>query len=64
MQAANSRTWLDAFRTRLFGSIQNMQEAEALTGFKNISFNELLAGSQFAMREGNDWLPFWLPILD
>ena len=53
--------WLDSFRTRLCGHIARDIQAEALTGLTNFAFDELLAGSQFAMREGKDWLPFWLP---
>lgn len=63
-QSGNVTNWLEAFRTRLFGSIQNDTDLEALTGLKNLSFKDLLPGSQFAMREGNTWLPFWVPNLD
>lgn len=58
------KIWLEAFRTRLFGRIQNERDAEILTGLRNFSFKDLLTGSQFAMREGNTWLPFWVPNLD
>ena len=60
----NVKLWLVAFRTRLFGCIQNERDVEALTGLQNLSFKDLLAGSQFAMHEGNTWLPFWVPNLD
>jgi hypothetical protein len=63
-QSEDVLTWLDAFRTRLFGSIQNDVDVEKLTGLKNNSFKDLLAGSQFSMREGKNWLPFWIPNLD
>ena len=56
--------WLNSFRTRLFGYIQNDRESQMLTGSSNASFTKLLAGVQFAMREGNAWLPFWIPKLD
>ena len=56
--------WLEAFRTRLFGYISNDHEAQTLTGISNISFTNLMSGFQFVMREGNDWLPFWIPTLD
>ena len=58
------RPWLDAFRTRLFGYIQSDHEAQSLTGLSQVSFSHLMAGHQFAMREGNDWLSFWIPTLD
>jgi len=57
----NIKLWLEAFRTRLFGCIQNEHDVEVLTGLQNLSFKDLLAGSQFVMREGNSWLPFWVP---
>ena len=63
-QSGNVTNWLEAFRTRLFGSIQNTAHVETLTGLKNFSFKDLMAGSQFAMCEGNNWLPFWVPNLD
>ncbi|HUI89600.1 MAG TPA: NACHT domain-containing protein [Anaerolineales bacterium] len=56
--------WLDFFRTRLFGSIRDQRQAQTLTGFSNVSFTNSVPGFQFAMREGNDWLPFWIPTLD
>lgn len=58
------KIWLEAFRTRLFGCIKNEQDVESMTGLQNLSFKDLLAGSQFAMHEGNTWLPFWVPNLD
>ncbi len=63
-QSDNIKLWLEAFRTRLFGCTQNDHDVEVLTGLHNLSFKDLLAGSQFAMREGNTWLPFWVPNLD
>ena len=56
--------WLNAFRTRLFGYIHDDHETQLLTGFSHPSFANLIAGFQFAMREGNDWLPFWIPGLE
>jgi energy-coupling factor transporter ATP-binding protein EcfA2 len=56
--------WLDSFRTRLCGRMSNEQEIQTLTGSKNIFFRDLISGTQFSMREGNNWLPFWLPTLD
>jgi hypothetical protein len=58
------RPWLEAFHTRLFGYFHDDHEAQILTGISNISFINLMSGFQFVMREGNDWLPFWIPILD
>lgn len=58
------RPWLDAFRTRLFGYIHDNHKTQLLTGFSHPSFANLIVGFQFAMREGNNWLPFWIPRLE
>jgi hypothetical protein len=58
------RPWLESFRTRLFGHMHDEHETQILTGFSNISFTKLTSGSQFVMRDGNDWLPFWIPTLE
>jgi hypothetical protein len=62
--SASFRPWLDSFRTRLFGRMHDDHETRILTGFLNISFTKLIPGSQFVMRDGNDWLPFWIPTLE
>jgi hypothetical protein len=62
--SASFRPWLDSFRTRLFGHMHDDHETQILTGLTNISFTNLRSGSQFVMRDGNDWLPFWIPTLD
>jgi hypothetical protein len=56
--------WLESFRTRLFGRITDEKNIQLLTGSTNSFFQNLIAGSQFTMRENMDWLPFWLPNLD
>ena len=53
--------WLPSFRTRLCGHIAPDRDLIPLTGSAELSFDGLEAGSQFAMREGKNWLPFWLP---
>jgi len=53
--------WLEAFRTRLFGQIQNDRTADNLTGIPGSTLRHLQSGLQFALREGNDWLKFWIP---
>jgi hypothetical protein len=54
--------WLDSFRTRLFGYVQEAEAAVLLTG--NSTLNHLAAGDEFAMREGDQLLKFWLPAID
>ena len=56
--------WLPSFRTRLCGHIAPNRDLTPLVGSMDCSFEELNAGSQFAMREGKSWLPFWLPRTD
>ena len=56
--------WLESFRTRLCGRIMDEKNIQQLTGSTNTFFHNLIAGSQFTMRENKDWLPFWLPELD
>ena len=58
------RPWLAAFRTRLFGFMENDAQARELANLEDASFSQLIPGAQFAMREGNTWLPFWIPRLD
>ena len=53
--------WLEAFRTRIFGQIQDDRMAGQLTGVPRTTLHGLQAGLQFVLREGNDWLKFWLP---
>ena len=53
--------WLHAFRTRIFGRIQDDRIAESLTAISASSLNDLQAGLQFTLREGNDWLKFQIP---
>ncbi len=62
-RAGNMHSWLDAFHTRLFGHMENPADAELLSGTSKHSFADLVAGSQFALREGSDWLLFWIPNL-
>lgn len=60
----NMEEWLASFRTRLFGHIEDTQDANLITGNSNHSLNDLTAGSQFSMREGSNWLNFWTPVFD
>jgi energy-coupling factor transporter ATP-binding protein EcfA2 len=56
--------WLASFRTRLCGHLTEEHDIQVLTGSTNSAFRDLIAGSQFTMRENRNWLPFWLPNLD
>ena len=55
--------WLEAFRTILLGNIQNTNHIRKLDAAQ-ADLQSLNAGSEFAMREDNHWLRFWVPTLD
>lgn len=58
--ASQVETWLEAFRTRLFGHIEG--ESPGLVEKADLPvFQSLKAGVQFALREGRDWMKFWVP---
>ena len=59
----NILPWLDAFHTRIFGPIGNSGHAHALEA-EAASLNSLNAGTQFTLREGENWLKFWIPAVD
>jgi len=62
-------SWLPAFRTRIYGKIDDCPTAlysfhhgrEPLESLNHMSFSKLHSGVQFALREGNDLLRFWIP---
>jgi hypothetical protein len=53
--------WMEFFHTRLFGHIQQPDDAQSATGVSNSSLNKLARGTQFSMREGDKWLNFRVP---
>jgi hypothetical protein len=53
-------SWIEIFRTRVFGRIENPRLAEAL-GDKLSALDQLEAGKQFSLRENGNWLQFSLP---
>jgi hypothetical protein len=63
-RAKDLETWMQFFRTRLFGSIQNPREALFVTGNPSHTLDHLEAGTQFAMREDDKLLNFWAPSID
>ena len=56
--------WLTFFRTRFFGQTKDTEIAKVITGTSLFKINDLIAGSQFAMREGNKLLKFWVPTIE
>jgi hypothetical protein len=57
------RPWLEAFHTRIFGTIQDVHRAQQLA-VDQADLHTLVMGTQFSMREGNHWLRFWIPGMD
>jgi hypothetical protein len=53
--------WLEAFRTRVFGHVERSHPSLFEGGDESV-FQSLKAGLQFALREGQDWLRFWIPV--
>jgi tRNA A37 threonylcarbamoyladenosine biosynthesis protein TsaE len=56
--------WLGFFRTRIFGCTRDVNDSQLLTDNSKESLHELISGSQFTMRDGNNWLNFWIPPID
>jgi hypothetical protein len=54
-------SWLQNFRTRIFGRIANGRVAEALGGDKAAALDQLEGRLRFCMRERDKWIRFWLP---
>lgn len=54
-------SWLQNFRTRIFGHTAKGNVAEALGAGKASALDQLVAGIQFSMPENENWLRFWLP---
>ena len=59
----NILPWLDAFHTRIYGCIQDSNNARNLNA-ENAGLESLTSGTQFALREGDHWLKFWIPSFD
>jgi hypothetical protein len=59
----NILPWLDAFHTRIFGTMQNPRQISQLDAV-SAEPQSLHSGSHFTLREGDHWLRFWLPSID
>lgn len=57
----DAKGWISLFRTFIYGKISNESLADALTGASNARLSSLREGEEFSMREGKQWLRFWLP---
>lgn len=54
-------SWLQNFRTRIFGRVSEGRVAGALGANKSAALDQLVAGIQFSLPESTNWLRFWLP---
>jgi len=59
----NIGPWLEAFHTRIFGTIQNPQHINQLKA-ESAELDSLNSGSQFTLQEGDHWLRFWIQNID
>jgi hypothetical protein len=59
----NILPWLDAFHTRVFGTIQDPQHAQKLDA-ERTELDSLNTGTQFSLRERDYWIRFWIPSID
>lgn len=60
---ASMEPWLEAFRTRIIGRVQNTDHIRRL-GADGAGLRTLSPGFEFTLREGNRWLKFWIPSRD
>jgi hypothetical protein len=59
----NILPWLDAFHTRIFGTLQNPRHVKQLDAV-SAELGSLQNSSHFTLREGDSWLRFWIPSID
>jgi hypothetical protein len=59
----NILPWLDAFHTRIFGTMRDPRHIKQLDAV-SAEPGSLQNGSHFTLREGDSWLRFWIPSID
>ena len=59
-RASQVEAWLEAFRTYAIGHIEK-RISGLIEREDEPFFQSLKAGTQFALREGGDWMKFWIP---
>jgi hypothetical protein len=57
-------SWVSAFRTRIFGRVEDPRLGQSLSRFPGANLGTLSPGTEFTMREQDKWLRFWLPDID
>ncbi|MBE0671839.1 MAG: hypothetical protein IH588_14730 [Anaerolineales bacterium] len=63
-RALHLKEWMSFFHTRLFGRVESPDESNFITANPSHTLTNLIAGSQFALREDDELLNFWVPTLD
>ncbi len=56
----NMQPWLEAFRTRILGNIKDVTLTPRLHS-EDAGLEMLNKGMEFTLREGENWLRFWIP---
>lgn len=57
-------SWLEPFSARVYGRMQASPAQRTLVGDLPAPLQNLHPGSEFALRETQSWLKFWLPEID
>ncbi len=60
-RSEKTHLWLDAFRTRLFGAINNAHDAESILPTRDAALHLLEPGLEFILNENRQWVKFWIP---
>jgi hypothetical protein len=55
--------WMEAFRTQILGNMRDANQIHKM-GLENANLASLVSGSEFALREGDGWIRFWIPSPD
>lgn len=53
--------WLDAFRTRLLGSVKSLRDAESISHTRDAELHLLEPRIDFLLYENRQWIKFWIP---
>lgn len=63
-RAPDVHPWTSFFHTRLYGHVNDPRDLSDLAGGSKPRLETLTAGKEFMLREGSDWLKFWIPAVD
>jgi len=63
-RAPDVHPWTSFFHTRLYGRVGDPHDLNNLAGGAKPRLESLTPGTEFMLREGSDWLKFWIPAVD